>query len=251
MPHAAETHPVLITGGGQRAGLYLAQQLLAQGQPVVISYRSLRVGVEQLTQAGATCIQADFATTEGVLAFAADIKQRFIGLRALIHNASDWAADPPFEEGSDGLAAAAVFQAQFQIHMQTPFLLNQQLATLLQVAARASGQASDIIHITDDALRRGSAKHGAYLASKAGLDNLTLSFAARLAPEVKVNSIAPALLAFNEGDDAAYRHKTLSKSPLYMEPGFEVLWQSVDFLLKQPYMTGNRIQLNGGRHLKG
>ena len=51
--------------------------------------------------------------------------------------------------------------------------------------------ASDIIHFTDYVVERGSDKHIAYAASKAALDNMTRSFARKLAPEVKVNSIAP------------------------------------------------------------
>src|SRR5690606_39782772 len=64
---------------------------------------------------------------------------------------------------------------------------------------------ADIVHLSDDVVRKGSAKHTAYCASKAGLDSLTLSFAARLAPRIKVNSIAPALLMFNEQDRKSTR----------------------------------------------
>jgi dihydromonapterin reductase/dihydrofolate reductase len=53
-------------------------------------------------------------------------------------------------------------------------------------------------------VERGSDKHIAYAASKAALDNMTRSFARKLAPEVKVNAIAPAMILFNESDDAEY-----------------------------------------------
>jgi|AntRauTorcE11897_2_1112592.scaffolds.fasta_scaffold02841_6 dihydromonapterin reductase/dihydrofolate reductase len=242
--------PIVITGGAQRAGLHLAEKLLEKGQPVVVSYRTHKPGVDKLKQLGADCIQADFASNEGVLGFAATLQNQYTGLSALIHNASDWATDPRPEDDPDGLQAAEIFQRMFQAHQQTPFLLNNQLFPLLLKAAKKQGRASDILHITDDVVRRGSAKHSAYVASKAGLESLALSFAARYAPDIKVNSIAPALLAFNEGDTPEYQQKVLAKSPLYMEPGFEVLWQTVDYLLNQPYMTGNLLRLNGGRHLK-
>lgn len=243
-------NPLVITGAGQRAGLYLAEQLLKQGQPVVVSYRTPKPGVEQLEKLGGVCIQADFSSNEGVLGFAAAIQKQYTGLRALIHNASDWATDPKPADDPEGHQAAETFQRMFQVHQQAPFLLNNQLYPLLLKTAQLSGQASDIIHISDDVVRRGSAKHSAYVASKAGLESLSLSFAARYAPDIKVNTIAPALLAFNKGDSPEYQKKVLAKSPLYMEPGFEVLWQTVDYLLNQPYMTGNLLRLNGGRHLK-
>ncbi|STI17699.1 putative short chain dehydrogenase [Escherichia coli] len=67
--------------------------------------------------------------------------------------------------------------------------------------------------------RRGSDKHVAYAASKAALDNMTRSFARKLAPEVKVNSIAPSLILFNEHDDAEYRQQALNKSLMKTAPG--------------------------------
>jgi len=73
--------------------------------------------------------------------------------------------------------------------------------------------------LPEGAARSDSKKHIAYAASKAALDNLTLSFASKFAPLVKVNSIAPALLMFQQGDDEAYRQKALQKSLLGIEPG--------------------------------
>ncbi|MNJ70213.1 Dihydrofolate reductase FolM [compost metagenome] len=106
------------------------------------------------------------------------------------------------------------------------------------------------MHLSDDVVRKGSAKHTAYCASKAGLDSLTLSFAARFAPRIKVNGIAPALLMFNQHDDAEYRDKALAKSVLGFAPGPEVVYQSLRYLLDNPYVTGTTLTVNGGRHLK-
>jgi len=133
----------------------------------------------------------------------------------------------------------------FMVHVQAPEHINQQCVNLLD-----AGQVADIIHLTDHVAQRGSSKHMAYCATKAALENLTLSFAASLAPGVKVNSIAPALIMFNTGDDDAYRRKTLAKSALGIEPGPEVVYQSIRYLMDNPYVTGTSLTLNGGRHLK-
>lgn len=240
-----KTAPILITGAAQRSGYHLAKFLLAKGQPVVFSYRTHKAGVDELITLGAVAIQADFATDEGIFDLIKEVKKQTSSLRAIIHNASDWAADE-----QDPIAAAAVFRQMFQVHQQAPYLLNLELEPLLLAGAEQTDQMTDIIHLTDDVVRRGSNKHGAYVASKAALQNLTLSFASCFAPHIKVNAIAPALLAFNEGDDAAYQKKVLAKSPLGVEPGFAVLTQTVEFLLNQPYMTGTVLPLNGGRHLQ-
>ncbi|MDE3735704.1 MULTISPECIES: dihydromonapterin reductase [Pseudomonas] len=232
------TAPILITGASQRVGLYCAERLLDDGQPVIISYRTERDGVRHLRQRGAVTLQADFSSEAGILAFIDSLKACTDSLRAIIHNASDWLTEAPGQE-------AEAFQRMFSVHMLAPYLINLQCEELLRRSSPA-----DIIHLSDDVARKGSEKRIAYCASKAGLDNLTLSFAARFAPHIKVNGIAPALVMFNADDDDAYRKKTLAKSALGIEPGPQVVYQGLRYLLDNSYVTGTTLTLNGGRHLK-
>lgn len=230
--------PILITGASQRIGLHCAERLLESGQSVIISYRSERPGVEKLRQQGATCLQADFSSEAGILAFISQLRQHTDQLRAIVHNASAWLNETPGQE-------AQAFQQLFSVHMLAPYLINLHCADLLR-----RSQPADIVHISDDVARKGSANRIAYCASKAGLDSLTLSFAAQLAPQIKVNGIAPALIQFNDDDDDEYRSRTLAKSALGIEPGAEVIYQSLRYLLDNPYVTGTTLTVNGGRHLK-
>ena len=230
--------PILITGASQRIGLHCARRLLDEGHPLIISYRTLRPAVNELAERGACVLQADFSDSTGIVDFIARLRQVCQGLRAIVHNASTWQADPSSEQ-------AAAFTRLFNVHMLAPYLINLHCTDLLQ-----HGGPADIVHISDDVARKGSAQRIAYCASKAGLDSLTLSFAARLAPQVKVNGIAPALIQFNEGDAADYRARTLAKSALGIEPGAEVIYQSLRYLLDNPYLTDTTLTVNGGRHLK-
>ena len=236
MPSA--TAPILITGAAQRVGLHCAQRLLEAGQPVIATFRTERPGVQALRDLGATLLFADFSSEAGILAFIETLKQHTDRLRAIVHNASAWLS----EEAND---PASAFNTLFAVHMLAPYLINLHCAELLQRSTPA-----DIVHISDDVTRKGSSKHIAYCATKAGLESLTLSFAARYAPAIKVNGIAPALLLFNDGDDAAYRTKALAKSALGIEPGSEVMYQSLRYLLDNPYVTGTTLTVNGGRHVK-
>ncbi|MBK3463612.1 MULTISPECIES: dihydromonapterin reductase [Pseudomonas] len=230
--------PILITGAGQRVGLHCAQRLLEDGYSIIFTYRSDRPGVQTLRDLGAIGVFADFSSEAGILAFIAELHTHTDSLRAIVHNASDWLAETPGSE-------AEAFNRMVNIHMLAPYLINLHCADLLKQSTPA-----DIIHISDDVTRKGSSKHIAYCASKAGLDSLTLSFAARYAPAIKVNGIAPALLLFNPDDDAAYRAKALAKSALGIEPGSEVIYQSLRYLLDNPYVTGTTLTVNGGRHVK-
>jgi dihydromonapterin reductase/dihydrofolate reductase len=230
--------PVLITGAGQRVGLHCAERLLADGQPVIFSYRTERPGVQRLRDLGAIAIQADFSSRESVMAFIARLKDTTDRLRAIVHNASEWLAETPGDHGD-------AFLSMFNVHMLAPYLINLHCAELLQRSTPA-----DIIHISDDVTRKGSSKHLAYCATKAGMENLTLSFAAKFAPHIKVNGIAPAMLIFQPDDDAHYRAQTLAKSALGIEPGADVIYQSLRYLLDSPYVTGTTMTVNGGRHVK-
>ena len=81
------------------------------------------------------------------------------------------------------------------------------------------------------------------------MDNLTLSFASKYAPLVKVNSIAPALLMFNQTDEDAYRQKAKNKSLLQIVPGEVEGVNAIRYILESRYLTGKTIALDGGRHL--
>ena len=229
--------PILITGASQRVGLHCAERLLEDGFPVIVTYRRERDSIDRLRALGAQALQADFSEESGIITFISALKQRTDGLRAIVHNASEWRPDTPGQE-------AEAFRQLFQVHMLAPYLINLHCAELLR-----HGGPADIVHIGDDVTRKGSKKHIAYAASKAGLDNLTLSFAASLAPTIKVNGIAPALIQFNPEDDAEYRRKALAKSALGIEPGAEVIYQSLRYLFDNPYVTGTTLTVNGGRHL--
>nr|WP_233356294.1 dihydromonapterin reductase [Brenneria sp. L3-3C-1] len=233
--------PVLITGGARRIGLALARSFLARDIPVIISRRTPYPELEALAQQGAVCLPADFSTTEQIYTFAEQIKTLTPHLRAIIHNASSWQAEsadiPPEKTLADML----------QIHVYTPYLLNQ----LLEPCLCGQGVAgADIIHLTDFVVEKGSDKHIAYAASKAALDNMTRSFARKLAPEVKVNAIAPALIMFHPHDDAQYRRQALDKSLMKIAPGEEEIVRLVDYLLASRYITGETIALDGGRPLR-
>ena len=232
---------ILITGAAQRIGLDLTKYLLNKGYKLIISYRTKHAAVSELESLGVICVQCDFSQPNAVPEFVAQIKEQTSELRAVIHNASSWDCEgqnPDF---------ANLFDDMMNIHAKVPYLLNLALAPLL---TNNTSDHSDIIHITDYVVEKGSPKHIAYAASKAALDNLTRSFSAKLAPKVKVNSVAPSLIIFNQDDDAEYREKTLKKSIMALEPGTKEVINGIDMILNSCYMTGRTLQLDGGRHLK-
>ncbi|TKB02875.1 dihydromonapterin reductase [Alteromonas portus] len=232
--------PVLITGASQRLGLAMAQNLLEQGHHVVVTYRTHRSSIALLKDKGATVIQADFSTEAAIDRAIDEIKAISKTYRGVIHNASDWAQEKA-HTNKQGL-----MERMMIIHAVAPYRIN----LALEEALCNCEEQADIIHMTDYVQETGSEKHMAYAASKAALHNLTLSFAKKLSPHVKVNSVAPALLMFNEGDDETYRKKALKKSLLEIVPGAQEAVKAMNYLFDSDYITGQTLHLNGGRHLK-
>jgi len=235
--------PVLITGGGQRLGRHAAETLADTGYPVMITYRTERPELDQLRAKGIMTLQADFADEAGILDFIGRLKKEAPRLRAIIHNASDWLPDKKGVDNASLHQAAEDFHRLFSVHMLAPLLINQACEPLLL----AHNGLRDIIHISDAVVQKGSKKHGAYVATKAGLESLTQSFAARFAPAIKVNAIAPALIMFQPDDDADYRAKTLKKSALQIEPGAKVNSQPIEYIMANTYLTGVILPVEGGR----
>ena len=247
------TSPIIITGVGKRIGYALAKHFLAQGQRVIGTYRSHYDSIDELNALGATLYPCDFYDDAQVRTLIAELA-KLPQIRAIIHNASDWLPDPVLTKNeslkSTTFAPSQVLQRMMQVHVSVPYQLNLALEAQLRAAAGDEIGGSDVIHITDYVAEKGSQKHIAYAASKAALHNMTLSFAAKFAPEVKVNSIAPAMILFNAGDDAAYQQKTLAKALLPKEAGNEEIIDLVEYLLNSRYVTGRCHNVDGGRHLR-
>ncbi len=233
---------ILITGGAQRLGLQAALALHSSETPVIITYRRRHDSIDDLEAKGIRCIQCDFSRPDACDTLVGQLRSQCASIRAVLHNASDWLP----ENGQDSLEF--VFDQSMLIHAKVPYMLNLKLQELLLHQATEE-QPADIIHMTDYVVERGSKKHIAYAASKAALDNLTLSFAAKFAPLVKVNSIAPAMLMFNQNDSQEYRIKAQSKSLLSAAPGAEEGVRAIRYLLESRYITGRTLSLDGGRPL--
>lgn len=235
---------ILITGAGQRIGLFLAKQFLELGEcPVVFTYRTRHAAVSELESLGALGFQVDFTQPQALETFLAQLKEKVGSVRALIHNASIWANDAMVADNP------ALYVAMFQLHVEVPYRLNTDLRPLLDAS---NSPMKDIISLSDSSAGLSSVPHGdysAYLASKAALQSLSRSFAQKYAPAIKVNDIAPGLIIFNEHDSETYKQQRLQRSLLGIEPGVQVIWQAVQYLLNSAYTTGVSLPVDGGRKI--
>jgi dihydromonapterin reductase/dihydrofolate reductase len=162
-------------------------------------------------------------------------------LGGIVHNASAFARTP---EDTD--AALADFERYWAVHMRAPWLLNRLLAPHLDGTAE---HPADIVHITDIYADNPAPDFDIYCATKAGLQNLALSAAKRLAPAVKVNVIQPGPIDFTEWHGAAERQAILAATPLGRLGGPEAVYRALRGILDNDYLTGAVIPVDGGRRL--
>ncbi len=179
----------VVTGGSRGIGAMITRGLLSAGARVIISARKADqiAHAEQEFAALGWCkgFAADLSTVEGCKALAAFVGTQFEGLNILVNNAgATWGATLASftEEAWDKVV---------DTNIKGPFFLSQALAPMLE----ASGTADDpsrIINVGSiDGLHVNRLEHYPYSASKAGIHHLTRALAARLAPKVTVNAIAP------------------------------------------------------------
>ena len=232
---------ILVTGAGRRIGLHIATRLLDEGHAVIAHYRSPTPELTELAGRGAVCIQADLADAGQVRELAASILRTTASLRAIIHNASDFA-----RTSSDMDEALDQMERFMAIHVSAPYALNTLLKARLEAT---SAKLADIIQITDIFADRPNPVFDVYCASKAASQNLALSFARRLAPRIKSNIIQPGPVLFKEWHGPEARESVLKETPLGVEGGVDPIWIAVRGLLDNPYQTGSVIQVDGGRRL--
>ena len=232
---------MVVTGAGRRVGHHIARRLHQDGYTVIAHYRTPTPEIQALADLGVTALQADLSNSEQILAFVAALKGCCKQFRGIIHNASSFEAT-----SEDILIAAQQYEQFFNIHMMAPYLINQSLQSML-IGER--GEAADIIHITDINVENPTPRFDIYGTTKAGLHNMTLALAKKLAPNIKVNAIAPGPVLFTETHSDEIRQEMLAETLLGKEGGAEPVYLAVKSLLNNPFITGSSIPVDGGRRL--
>lgn len=226
----------VITGGSRRLGLYLTGRLLADQWHVTVLTRNASPELSALKQEHLSIVTLDYLNTDDILNKCDAIKEKPIDL--LIHNAS------LFRPDSDTVSNPNLFKELFQVHMHLPVIINEALLDSLKDSTDAN-----IVHMTDIYVENPKQDYSLYCASKAGLENLSKSYAKKLASQVRVNSIQPGPLKFLPSHTEEDKKEILSKTLIPIEAGFEPIYTSIKYLLSNPFVTGTSLKVDGGRTL--
>ncbi|HYT97826.1 MAG TPA: pteridine reductase [Casimicrobiaceae bacterium] len=238
---------VLITGGGKRVGAAICRRLHVAGANLMLHYRS-SAGEARLLQAelnhqranSVALIQADLLDVAKLPSLVEQTLQTFGRLDGLVNNASSFFQTPV------GEITVAGWNDLLGTNVQAPLFLSQAAAPALRKAQGA------IVNITDIHAERPLKNYVVYSIAKAALVGLTRSLARELAPEVRVNAVAPGPILWP--DDEAFnevsRQRIISHTPLRREGRPDDIAAAVKFLLADAlYVTGDTLNVDGGRHV--
>ena len=238
---------VLITGGAKRVGAAICRRLHKAGASIMLHFHSsagearlLQAELNHLRANSVALIQADLLDVAKLPSLAEQTVQSFGRLDALVNNASTFYAT------TIGEIEVEQWNDLIGTNLQAPLFLSQAAAPALRKTQGA------IVNITDIHADRPLKSYVVYSVAKAGLVGLTRSLARELAPEVRVNAVAPGPILWPDEDvfDELARQRIISHTPLKREGTPDDVAKAVHYLLADaPYVTGETISVDGGRHM--
>lgn len=239
---------VLVTGGAKRVGATICRRLHAQGARLIVHYRSslgeaktLCDDLNRQRADSAALVQADLLDTELLPDLVAKAVDRFGELYALINNASSFFPTPMQQCTMDS------WHDLVGSNLQAPLFLAQAAAPYLKA------QHGCIVNIVDIHTERPLKNYVIYNAAKGGLVALTKSLAVELAPEVRVNGVAPGPILWpvdGEWSDESERQQIIASTLLKRCGEPEDIARTVQFLVADaPYITGQIVAVDGGRSI--
>jgi len=201
----------------------------------------LQAELQALRPDSVLSVQADLLDPDAISRLVHDTAQRFGRLDALVNNASSFFATPL------GEIDERCWNDLIGTNLKAPLLLAQAAADELR---RNHGAIVNIVDIHAERPMRG---HLLYSVAKAGLTALTRALAQEMAPQVRVNAIAPGVIMWPESAewlDEEQRRKIIAHTLLKREGEPEDVARTVQFLLSDaPYITGQIIAVDGGRSI--
>lgn len=250
----------LITGAARRIGAVTATQLHAAGCNVVIHYHHSVVAANALAEQlnakrsdSAITLAADLLDTDACADLVHQAAKHWGRLDILINNASSFYPTPM------GGIDLNHWHDLVGTNLQAPLFLTQAALPYLQNAySDTDGHTGAVVNLIDTQPGQTRAKHAVYGSAKAGLAALTKILAKDLAPQIRVNGVAPGVILWpedhapddNASDLQTEQLQTIRNIPLQKQGTPNDIAQTVRFLaLEHQYLTGQIIAVDGGQSL--
>ena len=238
-----EANKVIITGGATRIGGAISRKLSGPGVEIVIHYNESKLDAEKLkkelskNKTKVYLVKGDLSKETDIKKIVKFAKSKLKYFDCLINNASLFENDKleNFTTNSWG--------RHLRTNLRTPALLSKEFAKNIK------GKNNNIINIIDQRVFKLTPYFFSYTISKTGLYTLTKTSAMSLAPNIRVNGIAPGPTLKNKRQSAKHFKKQYMATPLKRQVDVEQICNAVDFFIKNRSITGQVISVDSGQSL--
>lgn len=228
----------LVTGAAHRLGKVFALTLARHGFDILLHYHSAEAEARQ-TQAEIESVGSRVILARADLTDPAQISSilsQVESLRVLVNSAAF------MPSGNTGSLLIENWDTSLDLNLRAPFLLAQE-------SAKKMTEGGLIVNITDVGAQKAWSRYPSYTVSKAALESLTKILARGLAPKIRVNAIAPGFVLQSDIVSDEEWKRLINRVPLKRAARSEELASALEFLLKNQYVTGQTIVVDGGYSL--
>ncbi len=232
----------LVTGAAQRLGRAFALALARQGHAILLHYHSsvdeaAKTAAEiQSLGVPAYLVHADLTNSIDLYSLFSTLDKLPHPLKVLVNSAA------LMLRGDVRTLSAADFDSALALNLRAPFLCAQE-------SAKRMGSGGLIVNVSDVGAQKTWSGFPAYTVSKAALEALTRLQARSLAPKIRVNAIAPGLVLPSDQVSEEEWQRLVERLPLKRPATLDEIASALEFLLKNEYITGQTIIVDGGYSL--
>jgi len=238
-----EANKIIITGGATRIGAAIAEKLSGPNVEIVIHYNNSKKEAEKLKKklslmgSKIYLIKGDLSKENDLNKIIKFAKNKLKYFDCLINNASLFENDKIENFTSDS------WGRHLRTNLRTPALLSKVFAK------NTKSKNNNIINIIDQRVFKLTPFFFSYTISKTGLYTLTKTSAMSLAPNVRVNGIAPGPTLKNKKQSDRHFKKQFLATPLKKQVDVQEICNAVDFFIKNRSITGQVIAIDSGQSL--
>ena len=238
-----EARKIIITGGATRMGAAIARHLSGANKEILIHYNKSRLKAEklkkELSKKGTKVyiVKGDLSKETDIKKIIKFAKSKLKYFDCLVNNASLFENDKLENFSLDS------WSKHLRTNLRAPALLTKEFAK------NVKGKNNNIINIIDQRVFKLTPYFFSYTLSKTGLYTLTKTSAMSLAPNIRVNAIAPGPTIKNQRQSEKHFKKQYLATPLKRQVDVEQICNAVDFFIKNISITGQVLAIDSGQNL--
>ena len=238
-----EARKIIITGGATRMGAAIARKLSGPNKEILIHYNKSKLKAEKLKKELSNqgtkvyLVKGDLSKETDIKKIIKFAKSKLNAFDCLINNASLFENDKLENFSLDS------WSKHLRTNLRAPALLTKEFAK------NVKGKNNNIINIIDQRVFKLTPYFFSYTLSKTGLYTLTKTSAMSLAPNIRVNAIAPGPTIKNQRQSEKHFKKQYLATPLKRQVDVEQICNAVDFFIKNISITGQVLAIDSGQNL--